>query len=79
MPPWPNSVSEPMMPGPGPTSAASQPRRLAALERADRAERVVLAAVGGGGGDVAAEQAALAQLGDVARERAGQGAAPVWT
>ena len=63
------------MPGPGPTRAASQPRPVGGVEGADGAERLVLAAVGGRGGDVAAEQAALAQLGDVARERAGQRAA----
>ncbi len=42
------------------------------VEAADEADRLVLAAVGGAGGDVAAEQPALAQLGDVARQRARQ-------
>ena len=70
-----SAVSEPMMPGPGPTRTASQPSAVGGVEGADGAERLVLAAVGRGGGDVAAEQAALAQLGDVAGERARQGAA----
>ena len=76
MPPWPRRVSEPMMPGPGPAIDRVPAELLAAASRApgDR-DRLVLAAVGGRGGDVAAEQAALAQLGDVAAERAGQGAA----
>ena len=45
------------------------------VERAGDRERLVLAAVGRRRRDVTAEQAALAQLGDVAAERAGQGAA----
>ena len=45
------------------------------VEGADRAERLVLAAVGRRRGDVAAEEAALAQLGDVAGEGPGQRAA----
>ena len=48
MPPWPNSVSEPMMPG----ARADQDRvpaepRAGGVEGADGAERLVLAAVGG--------------------------------
>ena len=70
------AVSEPMIPGPGPARIASQPRRWRPRRGRRRAERLVLAAVGGSGGDVAAEQAALAQLGDIAGERARQGAAP---
>ena len=38
MPPWPRRVSEPMIPGPGPTRAASQPRPLAAASRAPATE-----------------------------------------
>ncbi len=34
MPPWPYAVSEPMIPGPGPTSTASQPSAFAAASSA---------------------------------------------
>ena len=76
MPPWPNSVSEPMMPGAG-TDQDRVPAEGAGrgVEGADRADRLVLAAVGGAGGDVAGEQAALAELGDVAGQRPRQRAA----
>ena len=65
------------MPGPGagdhrvPAESAG-----GGVEGAGDRDRLVLAAVGRRGGDVAAEQAALAQLGDVAAERARQGASP---
>ncbi len=76
MPPWPSRVSEPMIPGPGPTSTASQSEPVSdGVERAGDAERLMLAAVGGRRGDMAAEQAAFAQNRHVAGERPRQGAA----
>ena len=64
------------MPGPG-TDQGGVPAEAVGggVEGAGHGQRLVLAAVGGRSRDVAAEQAALAQLGDVAAERAGQGAA----
>ncbi len=77
MPPWPRAVSEPMMPGPGPAMTASHPSFWAAASRAPATEIASCSpAVGGGRGDVPAEQAAPAQLGDVAAERAGQRPSP---
>ena len=70
MPPWPSAVAEPRIPGPGRRSrrpsrassaaACSAPGTLIASDSPPYAAR---------GADVAAEQPALAKLGDVARER----------
>ncbi len=77
MPPWPRRVSEPMIPGPGPGDHRVPAEPVGGgVEGAGDRDRLVLAAVGRRGGDVAAEQAALAQLGDVAAERTRQRPSP---
>ena len=60
-------------PGPGADDdrLPAEPARRG-VEPADQADRLVLAAVSGPGGDVAAQQAQLAQLAHVARQRARQ-------
>ena len=69
-------MSEPMIPGPGADEGGVPAEPARGVERARDRDRLVLAAVGGRRGDVAAEQPALAQLGDVATKRAGQRPAP---
>ncbi len=66
-------VAEPRIPGPGADDRGvpAEPPR-GGVDRADDADRLVLAAVGRPGGDVRREQPAVAQLGHVARERAGK-------
>ena len=81
MPPWPSSA----VGADDPRAGADQDRVPAELARPRHrgrrpGDRLVLAAVGGRGRDVTAEQLALAQLGDVAADsEPGSAPPPVWT